>query len=61
MKSNSKYLEWIIEYLLDMVDFVMFPFLISGDFSVWLLQQEIQWTDFFTFTEVSFIDVDLCA
>ena len=55
------YLEWIIEYLLDMVDFVMFPFLISGDFSVWLLQQEIQWTDFFTFTEVSFIDVDLCA
>lgn len=44
-----------------MVDFVMFPFLISGDFSVWLLQQEIEWTDFLTFTKVSFIDVDLRA
>ena len=44
-----------------MVDFVMFPFLISSDFSVWLLQQEIKWTDFFAFTEVSFIDVDLRA
>ena len=39
----------------------MFPFLISGDFPVWLLQQEIKWTDFFTFTKVSFIDVDLSA
>lgn len=45
-----------------MVDFIVFPFLVSSDFSVGLLQQEVKRTGFFPFTEaVCLIDVDLSA
>lgn len=48
-------------YFLDMVDFIVFPFLIAGNFPVRLFQQKVQRTDFFTFAQMCFIDVDLCA
>ena len=42
-----------------MIDFVMFPFLISSYFPVWLLQKKIQGADFLTFTKLTIIDVHL--
>ena len=42
-----------------MIDFIMFPFLISCYFPVWLLQKKIQGADFLTFTKLTFINVHL--